>query len=104
MATTPSLLEGRKILITGPTGQVAFPLARDLARKNEVHGLARLGRTEDRERIEAVGVRPLSVDLAQDSLEDLPRDYDYVLNFAIVKSGDFGYDLAANAEGVGRLM
>jgi nucleoside-diphosphate-sugar epimerase len=51
-----------------------------------------------------VGVRPLSVDLAQDSLEDLPRDYDYVLNFAIVKSGDFGYDLAANAEGVGRLM
>jgi UDP-glucuronate 4-epimerase len=27
-----------------------------------------------------------------------------VLNFAVVKSGDFGYDLAANAEGAGRLM
>ena len=104
MATTPVPLEGRKILITGPTSQVAFPLARDLARKNEVHGMARFRRAEDRERIEAVGVRPLSVDLAQDSLEDVPRDYDYVLNFAVVKSGDFDYDLAANAEGVGRLM
>ncbi len=104
MATTPILLEGRKILITGPTSQVAFPLARELARKNEVHGIARFQRAEDRERIEAVGVQPLSVDLARDSLEDLPRNYDYVLNFAVVKSGDFDYDLAANAEGVGRLM
>jgi nucleoside-diphosphate-sugar epimerase len=98
------LLEGRKILITGPTGQVAFPLARDLAGKNEVHGIARFGSAEDRERVEAVGVRPLRVDLALDSLQDVPRDYDYVLNFAVVKSGDFEYDLAANAEGVGRLM
>jgi UDP-glucuronate 4-epimerase len=31
-------------------------------------------------------------------------DFDYVLNFAVVKSGDFDYDLAANAEGVGNLM
>jgi nucleoside-diphosphate-sugar epimerase len=95
---------GRKILITGPTSQVAFPIARELARSNEVHGMARFRRTEDRERIEALGVHPLSVDLAEDSLKDVPRDFDYVLNFAVVKSGDFGYDLAANAEGVGRLM
>mgnify|MGYP003513588261 CR=1 FL=1 len=33
-----------------------------------------------------------------------PEDFDYVLNFAVVKSGDFDYDLAANAEGVGNLM
>jgi nucleoside-diphosphate-sugar epimerase len=104
VATTPLLLEGRKILITGPTGQVALPLARDLARKNEVHGIARFQRSGDRERMEAVGVHPLRVDLARDSLEDVPRDYDYVLNFAVVKSGDFDYDLAANVEGVGRLM
>jgi nucleoside-diphosphate-sugar epimerase len=66
--------------------------------------MARFGRAGDRERIEAVGVHPLCVDLADGSLEEVPRDYDYVLNFAVVKSGDFGYDLAANAEGVGRLM
>jgi len=104
VATTSILLEGRKILITGPTSQVAFPLARELAKKNEVHGMARFKRAEDRERIEAVGVHALRVDLARDSLEHVPRDFDYVLNFAVVKSGDFDYDLAANAEGAGRLM
>jgi nucleoside-diphosphate-sugar epimerase len=104
VATTPAPLEARKILITGPTSQVAFPLAKQLARKNEVHGMARFSRAEDRERIEAVGVQALRVDLARDSLEQVPRDFDYVLNFAVVKSGDFSYDLAANAEGAGRLM
>jgi UDP-glucuronate 4-epimerase len=102
--TTPAPLEGRKILITGPTSQVAFPLARELARNNDVYGIARFERAADRERIEAVGVRPLKTDLARDSLEHVPRDFDYVLNFAVVKTADFGYDLAANAEGAGRLM
>jgi nucleoside-diphosphate-sugar epimerase len=102
--TTSAPLEGRKILITGPTSQVAFPLARELAKSNEVHGIARFKTAADRERIEAVRVRPLAIDLARDSLEQVPRDFDYVLNFAVVKTGDFDYDLAANAEGVGRLM
>jgi len=98
------VLRNEKILITGPTGQVAFPIARELAQHNEVHGLARFRRPEERERLEAVGVRCLQADLADDSLEGVPRDYGCVLNFAIAKTGDFAYDLAANAEGVGRLM
>ena len=48
-----------------------------------------------------MGVQPLSVDLARGSFEDVPRDYDYVLNFAVVKSGDFDYDLAANEKASG---
>jgi len=98
------MLEDQKILITGPTSQVAFPLARELARHNEVYGLARFSKDRDRERVEAISVKPLRVDLAADSLEEVPDDFDYVLNFAVVKSGDFTYDLAANAEGAGRLM
>ena len=98
------MLRGEKILITGPTGQVAFVLARELARHNRVHGLARFGRREDRQRIEALGVECLPVDLAGGSLDDVPRDYTIVLHFAVAKSGDFAYDLAANAEGAGRLM
>lgn len=104
MTTASAPLEGRKILITGPTSQVAFPLARELAQSNQVYGLARFKTAADRERIEAVGVRPLAIDLARDSLEPVPRDFDYVLNFAVVKTGDFDYDLAANAEGTGRLV
>jgi nucleoside-diphosphate-sugar epimerase len=98
------MLSDEKILITGPTSQVAFPLARELAKHNQVYGLARFRSPEQRERIESIGVRCLQADLAEDSLDGVPRDFDYVLNFAVVKSGNFDYDLAANAEGAGRLM
>jgi nucleoside-diphosphate-sugar epimerase len=98
------MLNGEKILITGPTSQVAFPLAAALARDNRVHGLARLRKDGDRERLEAIGVVPVALDLATESLDELPDDFTVVLNFAVVRSGDFDYDLAVNADGVGRLM
>ena len=98
------MLENQKILITGPTSQVAFPIARELARRNEVHGLARLKRSEDRERLVGAGIEPIALDLASDPLDAVPDDFTYVLNFAVVKTGDFAYDLAANAESIGRLM
>ena len=34
-------LKGCSILVTGPAGQIAFPLAARLARENEVWGIAR---------------------------------------------------------------
>ena len=34
-------MRGHKILITGPSGQVAAPIARALAADNEVWGIAR---------------------------------------------------------------
>jgi nucleoside-diphosphate-sugar epimerase len=94
----------RKILITGPTSQVGLPVVAALARRNEVFGLARFRRPEERERVEALGARTVAMDLADGSFDGLPRDFDTVLNFAVVKSGDFAYDLEANAEGAGRLM
>jgi nucleoside-diphosphate-sugar epimerase len=55
--------------------------------------------------MEALGTTCISADLAlPDALKEVPRDMDYVLNFAVVKTDDFVYDLAANAEGLGRLM
>jgi len=98
-------LANSKILITGPTGQVALPVVERLAKIADVHALARFRKEEDRARIEALGAKVLPADLAdKNSLELVPEDVDYVLNFAVVKSGDFDYDLAANAEGVGNLM
>ncbi|MEJ2531737.1 MAG: NAD(P)-dependent oxidoreductase [Halioglobus sp.] len=105
MAVQPVDLAGRKILVTGPTGQVALPVVERLSRSSEVHALARFTNAEDRTRIEALGARPIRADLADPAtLESVPEDFDYVLNFAVVKSGNFDYDLAANAEGVGHLM
>lgn len=100
------MLKGEKILITGPASQVAFPIARELAKDNAVYGLARFSNAADRARLEAVGVRCIQADLAADSFAGVPDDFTYVLNFAVVKNGadSFDYDLAANAEGAGRLM
>jgi nucleoside-diphosphate-sugar epimerase len=104
MSVAAVKLEREKILITGPTSQVAFPLARELAKVNDVYGLARFGKASELSRARAAGIKPIQADLASDSLESLPDDFTYVLNFAVVKSSRFEYALAANAEGVGRLM
>lgn len=105
MAVTPVDLTNQKILITGPTGQVALPVVEAFAKIADVYALARFKQAEDRDKIEALGATVLAADLADaDSLSVVPEDIDYVLNFAVVKTGDFDYDLAANAEGVGNLM
>jgi nucleoside-diphosphate-sugar epimerase len=105
MAVTPVELANSKILITGPTGQVALPVVEAFAKQADVYALARFKQAEDRAKIEALGATVLAADLADaDSLSVVPEDIDYVLNFAVVKTGDFDYDLAANAEGVGNLM
>jgi nucleoside-diphosphate-sugar epimerase len=97
-------LSDLKILITGPTGQVARAIAGSLARANEVWGIARFSSPEAREKLEAAGVRCVAVDLVEGDLSEVPNDFDYVLNFAVMKTGDFDRDLAGNAESVGLLM
>lgn len=101
---TRAILEGTTILITGAAGQVAFPIARALAKRNRVYGLARFTKAADRSRLEGLGVRCIQADLADGNLSQVPDDVEYVLNFAYVSTGNFDYDLAANAESVGRLM
>lgn len=105
MAVIPVDLTGKKILITGPTGQVALPVVAHFSKLADVYALARFKKEQDRQTIEALGATVISADLANAAdLASLPDDFDYVLNFAVVKTGDFDYDLAANAEGVGNLM
>jgi UDP-glucuronate 4-epimerase len=98
------VLHDEKILITGPSGLVAEPIARSLARDNEVIGVARFRDAAARERLEAAGVTCLAVDLATSDLSEVPDDVTYVLNLAIVRSDDFDYDLAANGESTAFLM
>ncbi|MDT5010552.1 MAG: UDP-glucuronate 4-epimerase [Mycobacterium sp.] len=97
-------MRGAKILITGPTGQVATPVARALAVDNEVWGIARFSDAAARKGLEQAGIRCGKVNLAQGDFTGIPSDFDYVLNLAVAKSGDWDKDLAANAESVGLLM
>jgi nucleoside-diphosphate-sugar epimerase len=97
-------MRGAKILITGPTGQVAAPIARALAADNEVWGIARFSDVAMRDGLEEAGIRCQTVDLAAGDFTGLPSDFDFVLNMAVAKSGDWDHDLGANAESVGLLM
>jgi len=99
-------LEDHKILVTGPAGQIAFPLACRLALNNEVWGIARFSRSGSRERVEAAGITTRQVDLAEPDWGDLPEDFDYVLHLAAVIPPGEDYDMSIriNAQGTGRLM
>ncbi|MFN8038983.1 MAG: NAD(P)-dependent oxidoreductase [Acidimicrobiales bacterium] len=98
------MLDGARILVTGPTGMVATPVTLALAERNEVIGLARFGDPAARARLEAAGVTCIPVNLADGDLSGVPGDVDYVLNLAVVKSGRWEVDLRANAEAAGLLM
>jgi UDP-glucuronate 4-epimerase len=97
-------MEGKRILITGPTGQVAKPVTLALAKENDVTGLARFTDQAARAELEAAGVTCIPVDLAKGDFSAVPSDVDYVLNLAVTKTKSFDNDLAANAEATGLLM
>ena len=71
------MLKDEKILITGPTSQVALPVAEVLAKDNEVLGLARFTKSEDRDKIEALGVKTIAADLAESNLAEVPEESDF---------------------------
>jgi nucleoside-diphosphate-sugar epimerase len=100
------MLEGKKILVTGPAGQIAFPLASTLAQSNEVWGIARFTDPASREKVEAAGVMAHAGDLATGDFAGLPDDFDYVLHLATYRSGGLDYDqaLRVNAEGTQLLL
>lgn len=99
-------MKREKILVTGPTGQVALPMTLALAESNEVWGVARFSDARARERLDVAGVTCLTVDQGTTDFSELPDDFDYVLNLAVVRGGDDDWDrdITANAEAVGLLM
>ena len=99
------MLSGEKVLLTGPAGQIGYPLARYLAQENEVLGLARFSDPAAKEKVSAAGVTVFPCDLEVGDLSGLPDDFTYVIHLAALMSGE-SYDRAitANAEGTGLLL
>jgi UDP-glucuronate 4-epimerase len=106
MSPTVPALSGAKILVTGPTGQVALPLTLSLAADNEVWGVARFSDAVAKARLEAAGVTCVAADLSTADFATLPTDFDVVLNLAVTKGGDDDWDrdLAANGESIALLV
>jgi nucleoside-diphosphate-sugar epimerase len=99
-------IEGKRILVTGPAGQIAFPLAARLAKQNEVFGVARFSDEATRARCEAAGISTAAVDLSAPDWSKTPEDFDYVLHLAaaIVPGDDYDASIAINAGGTGHVM
>jgi nucleoside-diphosphate-sugar epimerase len=101
-----SMLTDKRLLVTGPAGQIAFPLVQQLAQNNEVWGIARFGDTALRDKVEAAGCTTRVVDLGDPDWGDLPERFDHVLHLAIFQAlePDYDYAMRVNAEGTALLM
>jgi len=98
-------MQNEKILITGVTGKIAFPIARALAPDNEVWGLARLGNPGDSERLAGAGIRPVALDFASGDFNALPDDFTYVFHAAVDPGlGTWADCVRTNAHNSGNLL
>lgn len=100
------MIRGAKILVTGATGSIARPMARSLARDNEVWGAARFSNDEFRRELEDAGVQTAHIDLETHDLSALPHDFDYLLHYAFTRrpSGEFHAAVEVNAIGTGHVL
>ncbi len=99
-------MKGKKILVTGVTGQVGYPFALHHAKENEVWAIARFSDTKKRSALEAAGINCRVVDLELAEFGDVPKDFDCVFHFAVarIEDSDFDTELRSNAEVTGSLM
>lgn len=99
------MLDGRKILVTGATGQVARPIAEALAASNEVWCIARFSDPDLRKQLESRGIRTHVWHMGDASFGSLPDDFTHVIHSAAeIYTPDYDESIRINAEGAGFLM
>src|ERR1700751_4977572 len=93
-------LSGRRVLITGASGLVAFPIAVEAAKSNEVYAVARFSDPEQKRMLEATGVRTITFDMANPDLSALPKSVDVVINYGVLPpTHKEAYEVNAGAAG-----
>ncbi|MBM7054402.1 NAD-dependent epimerase/dehydratase family protein [Streptomyces durocortorensis] len=102
-------LTGKKILVTGGTGQVARPVAEALAERNEVWCLGRFGAPGVEAELASRGITTVHWDMddtAGDGLKGVPEDFTHVIHSAVRRGedGDFNAAAEVNSVAAGRLM
>jgi nucleoside-diphosphate-sugar epimerase len=98
------MLSGQTILVTGPAGNIGFPLTMALAKHNEVWGVARFSNKERRQKLDAAGVITREVDLYEADFSMLPRDFTYLVHVAVAFEQSYDRAFRSNGEGTGFLL
>ena len=94
-------MKGKRVMVTGASGLVAFPVAAELAKDNEVFAVARWSDPVQQRLMEESGARVVKFDLAEKDLSPLPREVDVVINYAVLPPnfGNMAYDVNTGATG-----
>lgn len=93
-------ISGKRVLVTGASGVVAFPVAVELAKSNEVFAVARFSDPRQSRMLEEAGAHPIAFDLADPDLSKLPESVDIVINYAVLPPTQAtAYEVNAGAAG-----
>lgn len=95
-------ISGKRVLVTGASGLVAFPVARELAKTNEVFAVARFSDPAQKKALEEVGATPVTFDMANPDLSALPKSVDVVINYGVLPP-KFPQHWEVNVAATGRL-
>jgi nucleoside-diphosphate-sugar epimerase len=99
------VLTGKKVLVTGATGQIARPIAERLAAENEVWCAARFTNPDARRELESVGIVTCPWTLGSGDFDGLPTDFTHVVHSAaLMAAPEHDEAVRVNAEGTGLLM
>jgi len=97
-----------RVLVTGATGRIGFAVARALAARHTVYGVARGSRPGDKARLAEAGILPIMADVADLAPSQLPSDLTYVFHSAARIGRDADADwrrtFEVNAQATGRLI
>jgi nucleoside-diphosphate-sugar epimerase len=99
------MLSGKKVLITGATGQIGRPIAERLVADNEVWCAARFSDPALRTQLEGAGIKTCTWSLSSGDLSEIPADFTHVLHAAyLVAEAQHDVAVRVNAESTGLLM
>jgi UDP-glucuronate 4-epimerase len=101
-------LTGKRVVLTGASGLLGFPLALALAEDNDVTAVARFTNADEAVQLEQAGARPVRFDLADPDLSPLPETADAIFHFGAMTAfpttpDERAYQLEVNTHSAGRL-